>query len=187
MWGYWGWRRAVYLDMTDPSTDCPPGMTLTGLSKRTCTRSRSIEWTCDSAFFPVSGGQYNQVCGRIRAYQFGVPRAFQGYRYGLSDIDNAYFDGVAVMHGSPRQHIWTFTAGSWENAWRIEPESHWYNCPCDNSYSSIPPFVGNDYFCESGYVHPGYRNSLLEQKLHINDTLWDGKDCLSTSTCCTLK
>ena len=90
--------------MTDPSTDCPPGMTLTGLFKRTCTRSRSIHWTCDSAFFPVSGGQYNQVCGRIRAYQFGVPRAFQGYRYGLTDIDNAYFDGVAVMHGSPREH-----------------------------------------------------------------------------------
>ena len=185
--GTGGWRRAVYLDMTDPSTDCPPGWTLTGLSKRTCTRSRSIEWTCDSAFFPVSGGQYNQVCGGIKAYQFGVPRAFQGYRYGQSDIDNAYFDGVAVMHGSPRQHVWTFTAGSWENAWKIEPESRWHNCPCDNGYTSVPPFVGDDYFCESGYVHPGYRNSRLEQKLHTNDTLWDGKDCLSTSTCCTLQ
>ena len=88
--GTGGWRRAVYLNVTDPSADCPPGWTLTGLSKRTCTRSRSIEWTCDSAFFPVSGGQYNHVCGGIKAYQFGVPRAFQGYRYGQSDIDNAY-------------------------------------------------------------------------------------------------
>ena len=180
-----GWRRAVYFDMTDPNTDCPPGFTPTGLSKRTCTRSRSIEWTCDSAFFPISGGEYNQVCGSIKAYQFGLAQAFWGYRDGYSAIDNAYFDGVAVMHGSPRQHIWTFTAGAWENAWRIEPEG-WNNCPCDNNYRSVPPFVGDDYFCESGYIHPGYRDWRLERRLHTNDTLWDGKDCLSTSTCCSL-
>ena len=23
--GTWGWRRAVYLDMTDPNTNCPSG------------------------------------------------------------------------------------------------------------------------------------------------------------------
>ncbi|CAI8041831.1 hypothetical protein GBAR_LOCUS23217, partial [Geodia barretti] len=28
--GTWGWRRAVYLDMTDPNTNCPSGWQLTG-------------------------------------------------------------------------------------------------------------------------------------------------------------
>ena len=101
--GTGGWRKAVYFDMTDPGTNCPDGWQITGHSKRTCSRSRSIEWTCDSAFIPVNGGPYNQVCGRIKAYQFGLVTAFYGhYRYGLSAIDNAYFNGMAVMHGFPR-------------------------------------------------------------------------------------
>ena len=40
--------------------------------------------------------------------------------------------------------------------------------------------------CESGYVYPGYRNSELELTFHSNDTLWDGRDWHSTSTCCSL-
>ena len=27
--GTWGWRRAVYLDMTDPNTNCPSGWNMT--------------------------------------------------------------------------------------------------------------------------------------------------------------
>ena len=34
--GTGGWRRAVYLDMTDLNTDCPSGWRETGYSKRTC-------------------------------------------------------------------------------------------------------------------------------------------------------
>jgi chaperonin cofactor prefoldin len=178
-----GWRRAVYLDMTDPNTNCPSGWLLTGNSKRTCghvTHVSTGSSSCDSVFFPVSGGPYSQVCGRIRAYQWGLPRAFHGYSYhGQTAVDSVYFDGVAVMHGIPQQHIWTFAAGSSENA---TPGDHL--CPCDTTgnHISIPPFVGEDYFCESGYVHgsgvPAYR-------LHSNDTLWDGEDCHSTSTCCS--
>ena len=178
--GTGGWRRAMYLDMTDPLTECPDGWQLTGFSKRTCSTSRNYR-SCDSTFLPVGGGPYNQVCGRIRAYQFGMG-------YGLFDgrlqIDNAYFDGVAVMHGIPRNHIWTFVAGRWENAWRIEHLSNYFNCPCDSGKRS-PAFVGDDYFCESGYVHPGYRNYSIEKRFNYNDTLWDGQDCLSTSTCCS--
>ncbi|CAI8029501.1 hypothetical protein GBAR_LOCUS16760, partial [Geodia barretti] len=107
--GTWGWRRAVYLDMTDPNTNCPSGWNMTGYSKRTCGKVSTGERTCDSVFFPVSGGPYSQVCGRIRAYQYGLPDAFWGYKYGgQTTIDSAYVCGVAVMHGSPRQHIWTF-------------------------------------------------------------------------------
>ena len=179
--GTWGWRRAVYLDMTDPNTNCPSGWNMTGYSKRTCGRANSSSLSCDSVFFPVSGGPYSQVCGRIRAYQYGMPDAFYGYNSdGQTAIDSAYVSGVAVMYGSPRQHIWSFANGAWENQ---ETHGAW-NCPCDNpGVISIPPFVGEDYFCESGYV---YGSGIPFYTLHSNDILWDGRDCHSTSTCCFL-
>ena len=183
--GTGGWRRAIYLDMTDPNTECPSGWSIiTSDSKRTCGRASTRQYTCDSVFFPVSGGPYSQVCGRIRAYQSGRTQAFHGYIVdGYNTIDSIYFDGVAIMYGSPRQHIWTFANGRWEN----DTTHRSYNCPCDTSGDiPIPPFVGEDYFCESGYVYPGYRSSALERTFHSNDILWDGEDCHSSSSCCSL-
>ena len=182
--GTGNWRRAVYLDMTDPNTNCPSGWNMTGYFTRTCGRASSSGPSCDSVFFPVSGGPYSQVCGRIKAYQWGLPEAFFAYNYaGQTTIDSAYVSGVAVMYGSPRQHIWTFANGPWEN----DTIHQIWNCPCDTTgVISIPPFVGEDYFCESGYVYPGYRNGSAEYIFHSNDILWDGRDCPSTSTCCSL-
>ena len=182
--GTGGWRRVVYLDMTDPNTDCPSGWRETGYSKRTCGRANTTESdpSCDSVTSPVSGGEYSQVCGRIKAYQWGPTWGFSGYSQGLTTVDDAYFSGVAVMHGSPRQHIWTFAAGVVEN-YTLETSSF---CPCDTTFNiSIPPFVGEDYFCESGYIYPGYHDRELLYTFHSNDTLWDGRDCHSSSTCCS--
>ena len=124
-----GWRRAVYLNMTDPNNNCPSGWNMTGYSKRTCGRANSSHLSCDSVFFPVSGGPYSQVCGRIGAYQYGVPDAFYGYNSdGQTTIDSAYVSGVAVMYSSPGQHIWTFANGAWENQ---ETHGTW-NYLCDN-------------------------------------------------------
>ena len=100
--GMWGWRRAVYLDMTDSNTNCPSGWNMTGYSERTCGRANSSKFSCDSVFFPVSGGSYSQVCGRIRAYQYGEPNGFWAYNdHGQTTIDSVYVSGVAVMYGSP--------------------------------------------------------------------------------------
>ena len=174
-----GWRRVVYLDMTNPKNDCPSGWNETGYSKRTCGRSRDDPHTCDTVTIPVSGGIYSQVCGRIKAYQWGVTWGFHNRQ---TTVDDAYFTGVAVMHGSPRQHIWTFAAGLLEN-YTLEFSSL---CPCDTTFNiSIPPFVGEDYFCESGYVYPGYTDTESFYALHSNDTLWDGRDCHSSSRCCS--
>ena len=137
--GTGGWRRAVYLDMIDPSTTCPSGWQQTGYSKRTCGRVSTGYRTCDSATFPVSGGQYSRVCGRIKAYQYGGPDAFYAYhiRY-VTTIDGAYVSGVSVTHGTPRYHIWTFANGL------TEGNPHNINaCPCDASITiRVPPFVG---------------------------------------------
>ena len=179
--GTGGWRRVVYLDMTDSSTACPSGWQLTGYSKRTCGRASGGQNTCDSVTFPVSGGQYSSVCGRIKAYQWGATHAFLNYHLGTrTTINGAYVDGVVVTHGSPQQHIWTFAAGVSED----NPNRDWV-CPCDADHTiRIPPFVGNDYFCESG-VNERWDYSR-HRTLHSNDPLWDGENCLSSSTCCSL-
>ena len=125
-----GWRRVVYLNMTDPSTNCPSGWNMTNYNIRTWGRA-SDGSNCDSVFFPVSGGEYSQVCGKMKAYQWGWTPGFYGYYLGYSTVNDSYFSGVAVLHGSPQQHIWSFVAGSVENY-----TSHYQGlCPCDTSYN----------------------------------------------------
>ena len=56
------------------------------------------------------------------------------------------------------------------------------SCPCNNgSFASLPlPFVGNDYYCESGSY------SSYSPILYPDDPLWDGQNCNGPeSTCCT--
>ena len=178
--GTGGWRRVVYLDMTDPHTTCPSGWKITGYSKRTCGRNSTGYNTCDSATFLINGEEYSSVCGRIKAYQWGITPAFYSYHHRqVTTIDGAYAFGVSVTHGTPRNHIWTFVAGTSEG----NPTQSWV-CPCDTTSTiRIPPFVGNDYFCESGINENWYSSN--KYILHSNDTLWDGEDCLPSSTCCS--
>ena len=172
-----GWRRAVYLDMTDPTTSCPSGWQLIESPRRLCVMASSTSLTCDSAFFPVTGGPYSRVCGRIIGYQHDSTDAFEAYDDGaVTTIDGAYVAGVSLTHGSPRQHIWTFASG------RSEVNPTWDDvCPCDaNVPIAVPPFVGEDYFCESG------GNTVSDGFFLLDDPLWDGRNCTSTSTCCSL-
>ena len=80
------------------------------------------------------------------------------------------------MHGSPRQHIWTFVAGAMQNY----PYLSYYLCPCDARYIFGPRFVGEDYYCDSGYIF-GEGEPL---SFHGDNALWDGAGCHSSSTCC---
>ena len=175
--GSGGWRRVVYLNMTDPNTNCPLGWRLTSYSKRSCGRLSSSGQSCDSVFFPVSGGDYTSVCGSIRAYQYGGPYAFYAFHARqVATIEGAYVSGVSLTHGRPRQHIWTFAAGFSEG----RPTSVGA-CPCDASINiTIPPFVGEYYFCESGV-----NSRSVYYRLYPDDPLWDGQGCSSSSTCCS--
>ena len=165
--------------MTNTNTTCPSRWKLTRYSKRTCGRINTELRTCNSITFPVSGGEYSRVCGRIKAYQYGAPDAFYAYHHReVTTIDGAYVCGVSVTHGTPRNHIWTFANGPAEGT-----STHWAWCPCDATRNiRVPPFVGNDYFCESGINGPWRGQTGLQP----NDTLWDGEDCLPSSTCCSL-
>ena len=139
--------------MTDTSYNCPTGLNLTSYSKRTCGQSHTIRGECSSTTFSVGGLPYSRVCGRIRGYQFGGTNGFYGSAVGNQGIDGYYIDGLSLTHGGTgsRQHIWTFAAGL------TEVDTRFSNliCPCDmNNYNRVPAFVGDDYFCESGFHSP---------------------------------
>ena len=177
------WRRVVYLNMTDPDTDCPTGWREITSPKRRCGKvtTDDVYLNCDSVFFPVTGGHYTRVCGRIIAYQHSWPDAFEAYyKKEATTIDGPYVGGISLTRGTPREHIWTFAAGATEDSAIIWPE----NCPCDSTYNNlvIPPFVGEDYFCESG-IDSGAPSLDV---FYADDPLWDGEGCTNTSTCCEL-
>ena len=76
-----GWKKVVDLDMANASHTCPMGWTETDYSKRTCGRTLSSPGSCSAAVFSVAdiSPSYSRVCGRISAYVFGGPDAFDGY------------------------------------------------------------------------------------------------------------
>ncbi len=69
-------------------------------------------------------------------------------------------------------HIWTFVASLAE-----QHSSTSILCPCDGGDPAIPPFVGDNYFCEAGrdvFTIPDFGT----------DPLWDGDGCGAASSCC---
>ena len=179
-----GWRRVVFLNMTNTSHVCPTGLNLTTYSRRTCGRAHSGWNSCSSTTFSVGGSQYSRVCGRALAYQFGWNYGFYDYHSG-QDINAQYVDGLSLTHGAPgsRQHIWTFASGMFTGDYCSD--NRFYQCPCNNgNVFPPPPFVGNDYFCESVLTESIWlRNS---QNFQPNATLWDGQVCEGGGTCCKL-
>lgn len=176
-----GWRRVVFINMSDPNQDCPQGLNETGYSIRSCGRAHSGNYDCSSVTFPVSH-EYSRVCGRVMAYRWGYNDAFWGYHVWFRNIDGQYVDGLSLTHGSPRTHIWTFASGQFNGT--SGDDLTISRCPCDegNSYTS-PPFVGNDYFCESVATVDNWNVNPL--RFYPDDALWNGKGCQgNNNTCC---
>ena len=181
-----GWRRVVFLNMTDPSHVCPSVLNLTSYSRRTCGRASSGYYRCWSTTFSVGGSQYSRVCGRAQAYRWGDQYAFYAYNSANQGIDGSYVDGLSLTHGAPgsRQHIWTFASGLYAGNGGSSSYSN-VQCPCDdgNTYPS-PPFVGNDYFCDS--VATASNWNVNRYRFYPNAILWDGQVCEGGGSCCQL-
>ena len=181
--GAGGWTRAVYLNMSDPNQQCPSNWTLITTPVRGCGR-RASGIKCDSVTYSVHGRTYSSVCGRILAYHKGLAGAFYHAITGSYDnTEEAYLDGVSLTHGlaGSRLHIWSFVGAYYEQdpSYRTD-----VTCPCTNTAYSwphqVPSFINNDYFCDTGNPGPGTSRTIY----YINDPLWDGEGCGSTSTCC---
>ena len=175
-----GWTRIAYLNMSDATEECPPGFKLYSQNGiRACGRPTSLPVnSCQSVKFSTYSISYSQVCGRVIGYQYVSPDAIAPYRSQKNNLDGAYVDGVSLTHGNPRKHIWTFMAALQENFF-LQDGRH--ECPCaPNSPVTVPSFIGNDYFCESGC--PGH---WQWNTFYPGDPLWDGKQCgLIEKACC---
>ena len=180
-----GWTRVANIDMTDNRQQCPDEFKMINRTTpplRICGRPADGHSKCVSTTFPVHGIEYSRVCGRVIGYQIGSPNGFLGYNVrNQTTIDGYFLSGISLTYGqSPRQHIWAFV--------NAQTEGTRYNkvadlCPCTNTRvdytASVPPFIGEDYFCDTGI-----NGAWTDGTLYTDDPLWDGQGCGETSTCC---
>ena len=169
-----GWMRVADIDMTRDKENCPAGFSdVTSSGKRMCGGQSS---RCISTSFTSHGVEYSRVCGRITGYQFGGTNGFYQYHNSQSSIDTFFLDGIVLTYGSPHCHIWSFTVSY--NEYRSDDSG----CPCTSASSftgTIPPYVGNDYFCDSGYQY----SDTTPYIYYVNAPLWDGEGCVHGSCC----
>ena len=172
--GSTGWRRVAYLNMSDPSQQCPSVWQEITTPHRVCGRRSSTSGSCEGLTYSTGSEQYDQVCGRIIGYERATPSLFTGAG---QSIDSFYIDGVSLTYGFPRQHIWSF-GGGFDEVDSINA------CPCvtgSTAGSRIPSFVGRNYFCETGITRWNGDFAFYPD----GDPLWDGQGCGPTSSCCT--
>ena len=165
------WRQVAYLNMSDPSQQCPSTWREYNTSGvRACGRPSASGGSCAGRNYFINF-QYRKVCGRVVGYQYGTPNTFLP-----GNINERYIDGVSITRGSPREHVWTYVAGLTESSVNSP-----HNCPCSSNPGTerqAPSFVGNNYYCESG--NP---NDNARYQLYTSDKLWDGIQC--EGSCCT--
>ena len=171
--------RVAYIDMRNSSHQCPSGLSLLTRSsnpRRVCDITSNL---CVSKYFSVHGMNYSHVYGKIIAYQNNNP---VGLYYNSRSIDQLYVFGVSLTHGqNPRKHIWTFVGATDETT-----RDPLFKYPCINtniqSSVTIPSYVRNDYFCDTGLTNHYSFSSGLE----ADDPLWDGQGCGPSNTCCSV-
>ena len=173
------WKRVGYLNMSDPTQQCPGSWQTISSPVSSCAKKASPPAVpCDSVNITTSGASYQMVCGRFSGYQVGSTDAFYSYA-GLGwNLENYYVDGISITYGSPgnRHHVYTYAAGDTElNAIAA--------CPCAGGRS--PPSslgLGSDYYCESGNPLQYVQDVTT---VYYADVLWDGQLCRNAeATCC---
>ena len=142
------------------SWGCPEGLEpVTAGGRDLC--QKTVDVGCSSVIFPTHGISYSKVCGLV--YGKGSTDGVERHTHcpGCT-INDPYIEGVSITHGSPRQHIWSLVA-----AFRTD------FCPCSatGSLPDVPPFVGQDYYCD------------VDTFTHA-DRLWDKYDCQPGAEAC---
>ena len=160
------WHRIAFLNMSDPSQQCPPAWrdyyNITGV--RACGKQVNNSGSCQAIFYTT--GQQYKVCGRVSGYQFVSPDAFEGVA--SNDID---LDGINITHGAQQNHIWSYAAGITQNysaALRGK-------CSCTGGLQPSS-FIGNHYYCDSGNSDDNYKHNHL----YSDHPLWNGQQCEGT-------
>ena len=169
--GQGGWTRVAYINMSQSGATCPQGLMQMETSGVTyCHQTNATG--CIRNTFSTLGLEYTRVCGRLRGYQQGVPTAFGPYFHNSSlMLSDAYVNGASITYGTAMpKHIWTYATGI---NLRFN-HTRAFECPCNNdTTASSPPYVGSDYYCETGNNQVG----LITGAIQVGDPLWDGQQC----------
>ena len=85
-------------------------------------------------------------------------------------------DGVLISHGKTQEHIWAYATGYQKTDAAINNI-----CPCAGPQFTgiVPPFIGNDYYCDSGV------NSNPVIGKFYTTPLWTGEGCAPPNFCCS--
>ena len=139
---------------------------------------RTADPGCSQLTFEIDD-EYSNVCGRVRGYQYLSMDAFAvTVTKSPLSIAGHYVDGVSITQGQPLKHLWTYAVGASELHQHTK-----YRCPCavpTNMQRANPPqFVGDNYYCESGFPGTSYSNRVVWE-----DPLWDGHNCVEGNNCC---
>ena len=167
-----GWTRVAHVDMSNDKS-CPGDLTFISSPIHTCGGPTTAG--CASVNFSTHGMSYSQVCGRLRGYQVGTPDAF-GPHTNLGNI-GFVMDGVLISHGKTQKHVWAYATAQTQ----IYLSNTKNICPCaDPRYNGfVPPFIGNDYYCDSG-VESGPVGGQF-----YTTPLWTGEGCAPPNFCCS--
>ena len=173
-----GWRRVAFLNMTDPTQQCPDSWReYSQDSVRVCGRQESDIGSCSSVDYSPDGLEYTHICGRIIGYQFATPDGYSSSHEYITltpgnEINELYVDGVSVTYGNLRQHIWTLYGAVREGV---------DGCCAPSPDTQPPSFVKQNYFCDTGNpTNKGWSNTFF-----TTYPLWDNDaNCPSNATCC---
>ena len=163
-----GWTRLGHLKMSSDHKTCPnEKFSYINKGELHLCRIKSDKMGCATASYSSHGIKYSTICGYARGYQKG--RAFAFIK--SLPLTSHYLSGVSFQRYDAssstkvKKHIWSYACGEMDNS-----VTH-TDCPCNTGgYNSLPTFVGNNYYCESGSsTKPGYADFFLQ------DPLWDGK------------
>ena len=173
--GIRGVMRIAHLNMTDSSSRCPVPLVLTTQSSKRMCYSPITGARFSNMEYETFGMKYNFVCGKAVGYSYSGPAAFYYSHNSYPSIYQPYAGGLSISYQARgrRFHIWTYAAG-YSDSYTSST-----NCPCAaNPGKASPHFVGENYYCESG------SHSDPSNKWYIDNPLWDGQGCYSSSHCC---
>ena len=165
--GSTGWTGVGIADFGNPQTPCPDGLIEYKKGELRACKRKSPSST-NSVIISTNGISYSQVCGKVLGYPHKSLDAFNPKWTGKKNIEKDYVDGISITHGAAgsRQHIFSLAGAGGQGQ----------VCPCSDASKfadTVPEFVGEDYYCESGGSG-------------TDDILWDGKQCDGNeSPCCT--
>ena len=87
------------------------------VTKKGCGRINGLG--CDSVIVPTGREAIRQICGRVRAFQWGDTDAFAAFAAPKPvTIDGPYVDGISITYydEGKRQHVFTYAAGHMERS-----------------------------------------------------------------------